>query len=147
PGERRPYVEQVVFNLRDRKVPRERIFYDAFLPDELARLNMDAKLQTIYHDHSELIVIFISAEYDSKDWCGLEWRAIRDIAKARRGADIMPLRFDDTEIPGLFSIDGYVDLRNRDPEYVGYLINQRLALNRKTSGPRSPDDGTTNRKA
>ena len=45
----------------------------------------------------------------------------------------MPLRFDDTNVPGLFSLDGYVDLRDRDPETVADLIMERLALIRKES--------------
>ena len=39
--------------------------------------------------------------------------------------DVMPLRLDETAIPGLFSIDGYIDLRNRQPEEVVDLICQR----------------------
>jgi len=41
---------------------------------------------------------------------GLEWRSIRDLIKRHRTEDIMLLRFDDTEITGLFSTDGYIDL-------------------------------------
>ena len=72
--------------------------------------------------------MFVSAEYEAKQWCGLEWRAIRDIIKQRRDEDIMPLRFDDTEISGLFSVDGYIDLRERDPEEVADIIFDRLKL-------------------
>jgi hypothetical protein len=135
-GERREYVKKVVWALRELEIPRERIFYDRFHKAELSVLNLDSKLQAIYHDDSELIVIFISAEYERKDWCGLEWRAIRDIIKRRRDADVMPLRFDDTDVPGLFSVDGYIDLRKCDPEQIADLINERLALNRKTAGSR-----------
>jgi hypothetical protein len=141
PGERRDYVKKVVFALRDLEMPRESIFYDRFHQAELAVPNLDARLQEIYHDESELIVIFISAEYEQKDWCGLEWRAIRDIIKRRRDADVMPLRFDDTQVPGLFSIDGYVDLRKRDPERVADMIAERLALNRTRGGARTSGAG------
>jgi subtilisin family serine protease len=131
PGERREYVKDVVFALRDLEIPRDRIFYDRYHQAELAVPNLDTRLQRIYRDESELIVIFISAEYERKDWCGLEWRAIRDIIKRRDDADVMPLRFDDTEVPGLFSIDGYIDLRKNDPERVADLIVKRLGLNRR----------------
>lgn len=131
PGERRDYVKKVVWALRDIGLPREAIFYDRFYEAELVGPNLDSRLQKIYHDDSELIVIFVSAEYDQKEWCGLEWRAIRDILKRRRDEDVMPLRFDDTEVPGLFSIDGYIDLRKRDPEQVADLVYERLSLNRR----------------
>jgi Subtilase family/TIR domain len=137
PGERRDYVKKVIWALRDLEMPREKIFYDRFHEAELVGPNLDSRLQRIYHDDSELIVIFISAEYEQKDWCGLEWRAIRDIIKRRQDADVMPLRFDDTDVPGLFSIDGYIDLRKRDPEQVADLINDRLGLNRRRQ-PQTP---------
>jgi subtilisin family serine protease len=138
PGERREAVAKVVWALRDLGLPRESIFYDRFHEAELVGPNLDSRLQKIYHDESELIVVFISAEYENKEWCGLEWRAIKDILKQRRDEDIIPARFDDTDVPGLFSIDGYVDLRKRDPELLADIINQRLKLNRSRRAPGIP---------
>lgn len=125
PAEHRDYVKKVHAELR-RTLPRDKIFYDRFFEHELAGPNLSSRLQRIYHDESDLIVIFISAEYERKEWCGLEWRAIQDMIKRRQDDDVMPLRFDDTEVPGLFSIDGYVDLRDRDPEHVADVILERL---------------------
>ena len=51
--------------------------------------------------------IFHGAEYEKKDWCGLEWRAIRDLIK-KRNPDI-PWRemaaLRDRIIHGYFRID------------------------------------------
>jgi hypothetical protein len=60
-------------------------------------------------------VPFLCADYEKKDWCQLEWRAIRDLIKRRQDDDIMPMRFDDTHIAGLFDIDGYLDLNSQSP--------------------------------
>jgi Subtilase family/TIR domain len=137
PGEHRDYVQQVLWELR-RTLPRHKILYDRYLESELAGVNLSARLQRLYHDDSELIVVFISAEYQSKEWCGLEWRAIQDIIKERRDEEVMPLRFDNVNVPGLFSIDGYVDLRDRDPENVAFLIIDRLrAILRERNTPRA----------
>jgi hypothetical protein len=114
-----------------RTLPRDKIFYDRYLESEIMGPNMSARLQRIYHDESDLIVVFISAEYQTKEWCGLEWRAVQDIIKKRKHEDILPMRFDDTDVPGLFSIDGYVELRDRDPENVADLILERLELKRQ----------------
>jgi len=46
----------------------------------------------------------------------------------------MPFRFDKTEIPGLFSIDGYVSLKNRTAEEVAQLVLQRLDRNDQETG-------------
>jgi subtilisin family serine protease len=133
PGAYRDYVRKVTFALRRGGLLRENIFYDEFFEAELARTDLDTYLQGIYHDESELIVVFLSAEYERKTWCGLEWRALRDIIKQRRSQDVMPLRFDATSIPGLFSIDGYIDLRrgDRDPEEIADLVLGRIKHNQR----------------
>ena len=84
--------------------------------------------EEIYHDGSELIVVFLCKEYEAKKWCRLEWRAIRNLISNRQDEDIMPMRFDDAHISGLFEIDGYIDLRRRTPEQTAKLILQRLGF-------------------
>ena len=111
----------------------ERVFYDAYYEAELARPNLDTYLAEIYHNQAELVVVFLCAEYEQKEWCGLEWRAVRDLLKQKKTAEIMPLRLDDTHIPGLFSIDGYIDVKGREPAEVADLIVQRLRLNRQAT--------------
>ena len=122
PGEKRVLVEEVANHLSTRLSP---VFYDRFFEAELAQPNLDVILQRVYHDNAELIVVFICAGYDQKEWCGLEWRAMRDLIKKKRGADIMLLRFDDTEIDGLYTIDGYIDISNRSAIDIANLICRR----------------------
>jgi hypothetical protein len=65
----------------------------------------------------------------------LEWRAIRDLIKKKQASAIMPFRFDETHIPGLFSIDGYIPICDRQPGEVAKLILERLKANDEQSGP------------
>ena len=88
------------------ELSREKVFYDEFYSAELARPNLDTYLQRIYHDCSDLVVVFLSGNYEDKEWCGLEWRAIRDLIKSRLDDKIMLIRFDDECVSGVFSIDG-----------------------------------------
>jgi hypothetical protein len=53
---------------------------------------------------------------------------VRDLIKQRQPSTVMPLRFDSTAIPGLFSIDGYVWINDRKPEAVANLILERFHL-------------------
>jgi hypothetical protein len=124
PGEHRPFVKQVAERL-SAKVGRERVLYDRFYEAELARVDLDTYLQRLYHDESELIVVFLCADYERKEWCGLEWRAIRDLIKRRQASSVMPLRFDATEIPGLFSTDGYLWIGDRSAEDIADRILER----------------------
>lgn len=140
PGEQRGFVEQVAVRLAD-QVGRDRVLYDKYYEAEFARPDLDTYLQRLYHDESELIAVFLCADYERKDWCGLEWRAIRNLIKKRQASTVMPLRFDDTAIPGLFSTDGYVWIGGRSPEEIADLILQRSQANAglpSASPPLSP---------
>lgn len=125
PGEHRDFVRQVAAAL-SAHLGRDKVLYDHYYEAEFARPNLDTDLQRLYHDESELIAVFLCADYERKEWCGLEWRAIRDLIKKGRNESVMPLRFDMTEIPGLFSGDGYVWIPGQSPERIAELILERL---------------------
>lgn len=128
PGEKREYISNVADELK-RRLPRGSVFYDQDFTAQLARPNLDTLLQKIYLNNSDLVVVFLSAEYEKKEWCGLEWRAIREIIKNRSDNSIMFMRFDSTQIEGSFSIDGYVDLSRFSPQHAAEMIIERIRLN------------------
>ncbi len=125
PGEHRSIVEEIAKSL-SRLLTRERIFYDRFWEAELARPNLDTYLQNIYHNESDLIVVFLCAEYDAKEWCGLEFRAIRNLMKKRRDDEIMFIRVGDGDVKGVFEIDGYIDAEGRPALDIAKAIRDRL---------------------
>ncbi len=129
PREKRDFISKIAEGLSDR-LGQNNVFYDEYYEPELARPNLDIVLQKVYHDNSDLVVVFLCEEYEQKEWCGLEWRAVRDLIKKRRDEDIMLMRFDVAEISGLYSIDGYIDLGERSPGEAVDLICRRLE-NRK----------------
>lgn len=128
PGECRPFVWAVAEHLKG-ELGYDTVFYDNDYVAELARPNLDLLLQRIYHNNSDLIVVFLSADYAAKEWCGLEWRAIRDIIKQRRDANVMLLRLDHAQVPGLFGIDGYIDVATWSPAQTADAIVKRLRSN------------------
>jgi hypothetical protein len=125
PGEWRARVEAIAATLAKR-VGRDRILYDRYHEAEFARPNLDLHLPALYHDETELNVVFLCKEYGEKEWCGLEWRAIRDLIKQRR-EDIMLLRFDDATVQGVYGIDGYIDIKDRTTQDVATRILERHA--------------------
>ena len=134
PGEHRNYVSKVAKALA-RQLAKDEIFYDEWHKDKLARPNLDTYLQNIYHNESDLVVVFLCQDYVEKEWCGLEFRAIRDLIKKRQDEDIMPMRFDDADVGGILGIDGYIDLRQHTPKQAAEFILQRLP-------PKHPDNST-----
>ena len=137
PGEHREYILQVAELLAE-TLGRDAILYDSWYKAEFTRPNLDTYLQNLYHTESNLLVPFLCADYQDKDWCQLEWRVIRDLIKQKKDDDIMPMRFDNTHISGLFDIDGYMDLNDHEPKEVAELILQRLTFNKRLSPSPTP---------
>jgi hypothetical protein len=127
PGEYRDKIRQIAEGL-SKTLGNQAIFYDKYYEAELARPNLDDILQSIYKKQSKLVVVFLCAEYENKDWCGLEWRAIKELIKSRKDDAIMLIKledFDISELKGLFSYDGYLDIRGREESEVISLIISR----------------------
>ncbi len=126
PGEARARVQHVA-ELLGHSIPKETILYDRWLTSELARPNLDVYLTELYKKDSLLLVFFLSGDYARKEWCGLEWRIMRDLVKQKQEHRLMPLRLDDSEILGFHSIDGYLDIRDLSDTEVANAILERLA--------------------
>jgi len=127
PGEHRVRVERVAQALAD-SLGQEKVLYDKWYRAEFARPGLDVYLPRLYLEQSRLLVFFLSQDYVNKEWCGLEWRIGRDLLK--QGADdrLMFLRLDHADIPGLYSIDGYLDVRNLCEAEVAKEIIKRLTF-------------------
>lgn len=125
PGEARSVVRPIAEELASR-IGKENVFYDEFFEAELSRIDLDVYLQKIYRHNSDLIVPFFDENYSEKDWCGLEWRAVREIIKSGESGRIMLFKVDEFDVPGIFSLDGYADVRNKTPEESAELIMTRL---------------------
>ena len=127
PGEKRKYVSRVVDVLRE-ELGENQVFYDFDYQSQIARPNADILLQKIYHKQTELIVVFLCEKYNEKEWCGLEWRSVRDLIKSKKDNKIMFVKFDNAEIDGLFSIDGYINGNKFSTKKVAEFIMERLKL-------------------
>ncbi len=127
-GEWREYVSAVAAEVKKR-LGRGTVFYDKDFTAQLARPNLDTLLQRIYLSNSDLVVVFLCKDYESKEWCGLEWRAIRQIIKNKNDHAIMFMRFDAADVSGSMSIDGYVDLKEYSPLQAARMIVERVRLN------------------
>jgi hypothetical protein len=128
PGELREKVLEIV-NLLKGYLPAGTIFYDDDFTAQLARPNLDNLLQTVYLKNSDLIVVFLSSDYEKKMWCGIEWRAIRGIINNKSDHAVMFIRSDDAEIPGVYTHDGYIDLKRFSANKVADFILERVRLN------------------
>ncbi|HHL4080383.1 TIR domain-containing protein [Burkholderia sp. A2] len=127
PGEARPVVEQIAQEL-ERLIGPNSYFYDNNYVSQLARPSLDTLLQDIYRNRSKLIVVFIGGDYQLKDWCGIEFRAIKEIIMERDHKKIMFVKMDDGSVDGVFKTDGYVDSQRFGPQEIAHFIQERVEL-------------------
>jgi hypothetical protein len=133
PGEVRGYVSEVARELRDR-LPPGALFYDNDFQAQLAKPNLDTLLQRVYRENSDLVVVFLCSHYEQKPWCGIEWRAIREIIMDKEDNAVMFVRSDNAKIPGIFSQDGYIDANRHTPAQAAGFILERVRLNELDAG-------------
>ncbi|NMF86000.1 GUN4 domain-containing protein [Nodosilinea sp. P-1105] len=129
PGEHRKYVQDVAEFLAVR-CSYERVFYDSWYQEELARSRLDNHLHKIYTKESELVVVFLSQEYGEKFWCKLEWNAIQTIQFRSQPVEQVLLvglsRLEENAVSGIDRTHGYLNAEGKNPQELGKLILQRL---------------------
>lgn len=74
PGEVRPLAEKIAQELERRLGPNS-YFYDNNYVSQLAQPSLDTLLQGLY-SRAKLDVVFLSADYQKKDWCGVFARSL-----------------------------------------------------------------------
>jgi hypothetical protein len=122
-GENRDYVEEVARTL---KVYGVRVFYDKFEEHTLWGKNLIDYLQEIYKNKAKYTVMFISEHYAKKAWTTHERQSMQERAFRESEEYILPARFDDTEIPGLYSTISYIDLNSKIPYEFTKVILQKI---------------------
>ena len=127
PGEIRGYIEPIVAEL-ERNIGPNSYFYDNNYVSQLARPSLDVLLQDIYRNRSKLVVVFLCEKYQEKEWCGVEFRAIREIIMEKQDQKLMFVKMDDGKVEGVFKTDGYIDGRKFGPADVARFIQERVSL-------------------
>ena len=126
PGENRDFIRDIA-DILSKSYGQDQIFYDEYHQAEFARLDLDTYLGELYRTKCELVIPFFSADYQSKKWCRLEWRYMRDIIfKGERLHAVMPFRLDSAKVDELLGIDGYIDAEKLTPAEVAAHIEKRL---------------------
>src|SRR5437763_432991 len=132
PGEHRQIVEPIA-DLLAKAFGEGQVLYDKYHDAELARLDLDTYLPSLYRESSELIVLFLCPEYAGKRWCNLEWRHIKQLIATVNAGRLMLLSIGDPgdlSTLGILRGDGYVDIAGLTAETVAEKIAKRLRLNR-----------------
>jgi hypothetical protein len=124
-GEDREYVEAVARSLRRRRI---RVFYDRFEVTKLWGADLCERLADIYKVKSRFTVIFISKHYVDKVWPRHECRISLSRALESHSEYILPVRLDDTEVPGLPSTISYMSGKMLRPSVLAKAIQKKVEV-------------------
>ncbi|MEQ9503165.1 MAG: hypothetical protein RIT81_40235 [Deltaproteobacteria bacterium] len=150
---KRERVRQIAELVRDR-LGNELVFFDEWFEHETLGLDAQVVLQRIYNGGAWLVVVGLCNRYDEKPWTQEEWRAIQDFERTLRDAGgenvkrlrLLPLRFGDGEVEGLFGTALVKDVREADPATVADLVVKRFEASKPPSWPdmeQSDEEPTT----
>ena len=128
-GEDRQYVDDVANILKSHGVS---VFYDKFEEANLWGKNLYDYLNDIYQNKARYTIMFISEHYNKKLWPNHERQAMQSRAFQENQEYILPARFDETEIPGLFPTVYYISLRDKPPSDFAKIIFKKLVESGRT---------------
>ena len=117
-----------------------KVFYDEYERADLWGRDLYVHLSSIYKDKAHYCVVFLSQIYAKKLWTRHELRSAQARAFEENREYILPVRLDDTEIPGLLPTVMYLDLSEMSIKEVYQELKQKLS---GTTLPESTDKLTT----
>lgn len=104
-----------------------RIFYDTDHQAPLWGKELYTHFYDIYCNKARYCLMIISAHYLGSRWASHERMAAQARAFQESREYIIPLRLDDTQVPGLSPTIGYIDLRDTPVERIVELLERKLA--------------------
>lgn len=133
-GEDRPYANALATELGQIGVT---VFYDANEQVEMWGNNLYDQLTRVYRDEARYCVMLVSRYYEARTWTNHERRAAQARALNEDEGYILPVRLDDTPIPGLLETTAYLSMPPETPRSLALAIRQKLGRE-----PRSPMPGS-----
>jgi hypothetical protein len=122
-GEDRQVAEHLATILR---TAGRKVFYDVWEQHSLWGKDLYQHLQSVYKDKAKYCVLLASKHYVSKNWPKHELKQAQARAFSENREYILPVRIDDTIVPGINHTVGYIDLRHTPVEQVAKLLLKKL---------------------
>ena len=124
-GEQRDYVEEVARNLQSRSIA---VFYDGLETVDLWGRSGVELFHEVFAEKSAYVVMFISDAYVSKAWPRHERRSALSRMIEEQREYILPVRFDDTPVPGLPTDIIYQNASEFTPAQLAAMIADKLSV-------------------
>lgn len=126
-GAQREYVEKTKNNLEKYGIS---VFYDKDHEVELWGKNLYRYFSELYSKGAKYCVMFISKEYYERPWTLHESQSAQEKMFGSYDHEyfqeyILPVKFDETRIPGIRETTGYLDARKISPEALAQKIAEK----------------------
>lgn len=129
-GEDRIHAEALAEALRRHGI---RVFYDKDEKNTLWGKDLYSHLSDLYQNKARYCVMFFSQHYVAKTWTKHELRAAQARALKEQQEYILPIRLDNTEIPGILPTTAYLTWEQETVESIVHAILKKLGnLSRKS---------------
>lgn len=103
-----------------------KVFYDESQLANIWGKDLYQYLSDIYQNKARYSVIFLSRDYANKLWTKHELKALQARAFKESEEYILPIRFDDTELPGLLPTIAYIKWTDYTPDQISELIYKKI---------------------
>lgn len=122
-GQDRRITKQFAELLRQKGVT---IFYDEYEKASLWGKDLYQHLAKVYKDYSQYCVVFVSKAYKRKTWTRHELKQAQARAFKENREYILPIKLDNTELPGLPETVGYLDVNDVPLDEIADVLVQKL---------------------
>lgn len=112
-----------------------KVLYDEYMAGEAPGTDWVDHLVNIYARKARYCVMLISKSYPLRKWTEAERKSARERALRDANEYIVPLRLDDTEVPGLSQSAGTMDLGRDSVESIAGALEERLKKTKHRPGP------------
>ena len=130
-GPQRPEAEAIADGLQRKSL---KVFYDAYEQADLWGKNLYDHLDDVYQNKAQYCLMLVSAAYAARVWTNHERQSAQVRALSQKGEYILPVRFDDTEVPGLRSTVGFVRFKDLGVDGLCTLLVQKVQASKTGPG-------------
>jgi tetratricopeptide (TPR) repeat protein len=123
-GEDRSTAADIAEKLTQRGVS---VFYDEYEKADLWGKDLYQHLASVYSEQAQFCIVLLSQAYASKLWTRHELKQAQARAFRESREYLLPVRLDDTAVPGISDTVGYIDLRNETTDTLIQLVLKKLA--------------------
>lgn len=127
--EDRAYVERVAGALRSEML---NVFYDRYETASLWGKDLYVHLDEIYRQRARFCIMFVSKYYRKKLWTNHERRSAQTRAFLENGEYILPVRLDDTPIPGLQPTVGFIPAAVHSPAEIAKMVAEKISASKQS---------------